>query len=135
MRQTIEVVSSILIDVPNDWVVRYDEECLTIIPSEGSALQFSGASKEIGPVTDTDLRDIMLRNAESNETFEPIVIGVFEGYCESFDVAKTHWRRWHLRYSNRVLFITYNCNVNLRGSETIAIDCAVSSLRPSLGAA
>jgi len=73
------------LDLPPDWQGTFDEDCSTIVRTQGTgALQLSGARKD-EEVTDADLRDFAAEHLDAGATAHPVQLGDFSGF-------RTHFR-------------------------------------------
>jgi hypothetical protein len=92
------------------------------------ALQISSARKESGPVTSDDLREFAAEHIEAGARLRDVTLGDFTGYHLHFGTEGTYWRYWYLRCGPTLVFITYNCALEKRGSEDKEIQVILETL-------
>ena len=114
--------------VPEGWRAWHDSECATLVgPGSFGALQISAAFKG-SEVLDADLRDFASEHLDAGAMPSAIQAGDFVGFEISLRDGDRFWRRWYLRHATQVLFVTYNCDLESRGTEDGAIREALSTL-------
>lgn len=117
------------LQVPTEWRAWHDEECATLTgPDDIGALQISAAFKEF-EVLDADLRDFASKHLDAGAKPKPAQFGDFLGFEIFFREGDSFWRHWYLRNRKQMLLVTYNCDLNCRGVEDVAICEALASLR------
>jgi hypothetical protein len=84
------------IEVPPDWELFDDPECLTLDRPEG-ALQFSSAKKIDGSIDMVEIERVASNSGSGNwgQSIE-ICIGEFSGLLFDHLESDIHWRRWFL---------------------------------------
>jgi hypothetical protein len=106
------------VDLPNGWRAELQDECVAVFSPTGvGALQISDATSYSGDVADADLVEIALRNGTPAIHLRPVTLGACPGYAEELVDGDTYWRKWHVRWRNQILFITYNCELADRESK------------------
>jgi hypothetical protein len=119
-----------LLDVPRGWSVFDQLECVTLTPpSNGSALQFSSASKEVGPITDADLEE--MAKGQPSVTGPPIHVefGEFWGLGVAYEEGGVAWRRYWLANRSLLLFVTFNGATSHERVDFAEAQTALATLR------
>lgn len=117
------------IHIPEGWTASEDPECVTLTGSAPiGALQISASFKRT-EVFDSDLREFASDHLDAGAVPAEVHAGDFVGLEFAFDTEDACWRQWYLRYSNMMLYVTYNCDLADRGAEDAAVNSAVGSLK------
>ena len=112
--------------LPPGWEALAKDGCRSIFkPNGAGALQISAAVKD-GTVTHEDLVEFASLPQVSGAA--EVHVGGFVGLEEDDCQEATFWRRWWLRNGRVALFVTYNCAVDDRHEERVAVDQILRSL-------
>lgn len=115
--------------LPDGWESQRDDNCVTLYHPDGvGALQISAAFKYF-LVTDEDLRDFASEHLQAGAKIRELTCGEFAGFTLAFGVDDAYWRHWYLRRDNQMLFVTYNCPRDDRGTEDEPVSQILASLR------
>jgi len=114
--------------VPEGWRAWHDPECATLVgPGDIGSLQISAAFKE-SEVLEADLRDFASKHLDAGARPSATHAGDFVGFEIAFSDGDKFWRQWYLRNGRQMLFVTYNCDLDSRGTEEEPIREALASL-------
>jgi hypothetical protein len=114
--------------VPDGWEAWHNDECATLVAGdEIGALQISAAFKE-SAVLDEDLMEFAAEHLAAGAKTKAAVCGDFTGFEIAFSAGEVFWRHWYLRHGRQMLYVTYNCELALRGQEDAAVQAMLSSL-------
>ena len=90
-------------------------------------LQISAAKKD-GEVVDADLREFAAEDLESGAKTWDIQLGEFVGFSFHFGDGELYWQHWYVGCGSVAVFVTYNCDLEARGTEDDAVDEMLRSL-------
>ena len=120
--------------LPPSWSGHADGECGTFQSSPPlGALQISSARRDIGPVTDDDLRDFAAERITSGIRPENAAYGPFVGFSVEYRKGQHFWKEWWLRSEGLMIYATYN----IKGRDFLEkedVERILSSLKPTSGA-
>ncbi len=113
------------LELPAGWSGREEEECHTFECDGGvGALQISAHRKEVGTVSDQDLREFA-----GDVPLRPVAFGEVAGFRTRFSTEGTFWIKWWLRSRKTMIHATYNCAQEERKEEEEAlVERSLSSL-------
>jgi hypothetical protein len=105
------------LEVPAGWTGKEEDVCDTFESDEGvGALQVSAHRKEVGPVTDDDLREFA-----GDVPLKAVAYGTVTGFRTRFSEGGTFWIKWWLRSGHTMIHVTYNCALEERKEEEEAL--------------
>lgn len=117
------------INYPSHWIVRKHKEGFSFYSENGvGALQISAYSKD-DEVTERDLIEFAKEEVPEGEDLSKAAIGKYSGIESDFKLADHYWRMWFLRKNQVMLFMTYNCEFEVKNEEREIIDQIVSTLK------
>ncbi len=117
--------------LPDAWRAWHDDECSTLVDDqEIGALQISAAFKDC-EVLERDLADFALEHLDAGAEAHPTQVGDFVGFEIAFSDETGFWRQWYLRHGRQMLFVTYNCSLESRGSLDDEVQGALATLLAS----
>lgn len=117
------------IEVPKNWELIDDPQCLTLDRPEG-ALQFSSAERTSGPIDMVEVRRVATQVGSVNwGQSEEVRIGEISGVL--FDHLDSHvrWRRWFLFQNSTLILVTFNSDVEASEQLWKEILAVVGTLR------
>jgi hypothetical protein len=93
------------------WEAQEQAECVTFLKPNGvGALQIGYAMKPGG------------------ESPDKVTCGPFSGLVAKYATGGRFWRKWWLRRTSLLLYITYNCRLEDKGAEAEEADQIIGSL-------
>jgi hypothetical protein len=97
------------VSVPTGWIAQGEEKCATFrgTPPLG-ILQISSARKDVGPITDDDLREFAAEEVGTGESLMEVSYGSFSGFAAVLRRGDLIWRQWWLRSGTLMIYATYN---------------------------
>jgi hypothetical protein len=116
-----------------EWQVETDEDTIVIADEDGvgnlefSVLELDGAV--LGP---QDLQELAQQIVPAGSDGTAVVCGPWRGLRFEY-VDVDFCRDWVLSYQNRVLLISYTCDIEQRGMDAAAIDQMLAELRANSG--
>jgi hypothetical protein len=118
------------VELPQRWRGEGDERCATFQaePPLG-ALQISAARKDVGMVTDDDLRDFAAERISKGIELQKTQWGSFVGLVTQYSKRGYFWREWWLRESNLLVYVTYNVRNGYQEQEAEDIHRILASLK------
>jgi hypothetical protein len=117
------------IEVPANWEVIDDPQCLTLDRPEG-ALQFSSARKTEGTIDMMEIERVASRSG-SCDWGQPkeVTAGEFAGLVFDHHEGERLWRRWFLFQENTLVLVTFNSDVETSEQLQCDINETVGTLR------
>ena len=103
--------------VPEGWRAQHEPACATLVgPDDIGAFQVSAYFRE-SDVLDGDLRDFASEHLDAGVQPTATRAGDFTGFEIAFSDSESCWRHWYLRNGRQMLFVTYNCDLDQKGTE------------------
>jgi|SRR5215475_4265458 len=122
------------VNMPPDWTAQGEETCATFRRTNSpGVLQISAAQKEIGPVTDDELREFAIDEIPAGEQLSKITYNYFSGFSATFKKDNVLWREWWLKAGNLMIYATYNISSSStddRSDEQRQVGRILESLKP-----
>jgi hypothetical protein len=121
------------IEVPKNWELIDDPQCLTLDRPEG-ALQFSSAEKTNGSIDMVEILRVATQAGSENwGQSEEVRIGEFSGVLFDHLASHVRWRRWFLFQNSTLVLVTFNSDVESSEElwEEIVAVVGTLRLRPS----
>lgn len=117
------------VEYPDNWIVKKCEECISFYAEDGvDALQISAYSKD-GIVTLEDLKEFAENEVPKDANVASVFIGNYFGLQSKFEYKKTFWQVLFLAKDKVFLYITYNCDFELKETEKDVILQIINSLK------
>lgn len=115
--------------LPNNWsIVDEDGEVVSVAASNGvGVLQLSSYFKD-DLVTDSDLVEFAEKSGRQRHNLNAVELGEFTGLAVGELSNNVRVRFWFLRCRSTMLFATYNCEADCKGTEDEEADAILSSL-------
>lgn len=121
-----------LVELPQGWAGRPDEECATLSRSpQLGALQVSSARKERTPVADEDLREFAEERVPAGVQLLQVTCGPFSGFSAEYSKGESFWKEWWLKSGHLMVYVTYNVRQGKEHLEIEDVERIVGSLRAS----
>lgn len=105
-----------VLSIPDDWEGGYDEVFTLSKPDGVGCLQVSESVQNV-PVLPEDLYELVKDHVEAGAKVKTVQLGSFRGITLAYGDEEAFWQHWYVSHSNLLLFITYNCAPEDRGTE------------------
>lgn len=121
--------------LPSDWMATSEPDCVTLLARSNSrgALQISTVTKELGDITESDLREFALERVGEEVLLQNIqtrhLRGISAGYCRD----GVFWQEWWLAAKSLMIYVTYNVEQPFKGLEDETVQEIVNSITPRNG--
>jgi len=118
------------LELPSGWFGYADGPCSTFTnAAHDGVLQVSAAYKDIGQVTDDDLKEFASERISSHSPLDVVISEGFSGITIRYQREGRWWQEWWLRSDHLMVYLTYNASVMSENTEHDAISSIISSLK------
>jgi hypothetical protein len=116
--------------ISDEWQTETDEDTIIIFDQDGvGSLEFSVLEFDEGDVTADDLQEVALHIIAAGIEGVAAECGVWRGLRFEYVNDDYFCRDWLLRYQQKILVISYTCDLEDRGLDDAAVDQMLGDLR------
>lgn len=118
-----------ILELPEEWQAQQEDDAIVIGDLDGvGEIVISTLQKQVGDVSDSELRDYTRDLTQSAGAGKPIEVADTRGYYFSFQDDDEALREWYLRSGDLLLLVTYCCDIENAGMDDGAVDEILSTL-------
>jgi len=114
--------------VPDSWSIETEDEMTSMYDPAGKGTLVLSGVVEDDPIGDDYIEDLVLEHLDAGAELHHEVFGPFTGVGCCFEADDDYWCEWYLCLENKLLFITYNCDLESEGEEDDLIESILDSL-------
>ncbi len=114
--------------VPDTWSIETDDEMISLYDPDGQGTLVVSAVVEDEPINDDYIEDLVVEHLDAGAELHHEVFGPFTGVGCCFEADENYWCEWYLCLDNKLLFVTYNCDLESEGEEDDLIESILDSL-------
>jgi len=114
--------------IPESWDIESEDEMTSMYDPDGRGTLVISAVVEDDSISDDYIEDLVAEHLDAGAELHHEVFGPFTGVGCCFEADDDYWCEWYLCLDNKLLFITYNCDLESEGEEDDLIENILDSL-------
>lgn len=115
--------------LPAEWQAEQEDDTVVLYHPEHEGSILISAIREDEAISDEYLADLIDEHIDAEAEMEQVEFGPFDGLSICYETEGDYWCEWYLRADRILLFITYNCPLDLEDAQDDVVESILESLQ------